>query len=111
MASVGPTFAQLEDWQRIKLLPEDYPLKTAEAAVFMTYSVATLERLRANGTGPDYFQGGIRRDGSKSAPEGTNQHVRYFKADIIAWRERGMVSSTMQAAKCVFQRWRPLISI
>ena len=99
MATVGPTLAQLDDWQRIDALPDGYPLKTAEAAVFTTFSVATMERMRANGTGPDYFQGGIRRDGSQHAPEGTNQHVRYFKTDIIAWRNRGKVSSTMQAAK------------
>jgi hypothetical protein len=99
MATVGPTLAQLEAWERIKALPEDYPLKTAEAAVFITFSVATMERMRTKGTGPDYFQGGIRRDGSQPAPEGTNQHVRYFKPDLHAWRKRGMVSSTMQAAK------------
>lgn len=99
MATVGPTLAQLEAWERIKALPEDYPLKTAEAAVFITFSVATLERLRTKGTGPDYFQGGIRRDGSQPAAEGTNQHVRYFKPDIITWRNRSKVSSTMQAAK------------
>ncbi len=42
---------------------------------------------------------GIRRDGSQPAASGTNQHVRYFKPDIVAWRNRGKVSSTMQAAK------------
>lgn len=99
MATVGPTLAQLEAWERIDALPDGYPLKTAEAAVFITFSVATLERLRTKGSGPDYFQGGIRRDGSQPAPEGTNQHVRYFKPDLLAWRKRGMVSSTMQAAK------------
>jgi hypothetical protein len=99
MATVGPTLAELDAWQRIDALPDGYPLKTAEAAVFITFSVATLERMRIKGTGPDYFQGGIRRDGSQPAPEGTNQHVRYFKPDIRAWRQRGMVSSTMQAAK------------
>ena len=99
MATVGPTLAELDAWQRIDALPDGYPLKTAEAAVFITFSVATLERMRTKGTGPDYFQGGIRRDGSQPAPEGTNQHVRYFKPDIRAWRQRGMVSSTMQAAK------------
>lgn len=99
MATVGPTLAQLDAWQRIDALPDGYPLKTAEAAVFTTFSVATIERMRVNGTGPDYFQGGIRRDGSQPAAEGTNQHVRYFKPDIVAWRNRGKVSSTMQAAK------------
>ena len=58
MATVGPTLAQLHPWERIDALPDGYPLKTAEAAIFMTYSVATLERLRVKGTGPDYFQGG-----------------------------------------------------
>lgn len=99
MTTVGPTLAQLEAWERIKALPEDYPLKTAEAAVFTTFSVATMERMRVSGTGPDYFQGGIRRDGSQPVAEGTNQHVRYFKPDIITWRNRSKVSSTMQAAK------------
>lgn len=99
MATVGPTLAQLEAWERIDALPDGYPLKTAEAAVFTTFSVATMERMRSSGTGPDYFQGGIRRDGSQPAAEGTNQHVRYFKPDIVAWRNRGKVSSTMQAAK------------
>ena len=99
MATVGPTLAELDAWERIDALPDGYPLKTAEASVFITFSVATLERMRTKGTGPDYFQGGIRRDGSQPAPEGTNQHVRYFKPDILAWRQRGMVSSTMQAAK------------
>jgi hypothetical protein len=93
------TLAGLDPWERINALPANRPLKTSEAAVFMTFSVATLERMRMNGTGPDYFQGGIRRSGSQPAPAGTNQHVRYFKEDIEAWWKRGKVSSTMQAAK------------
>lgn len=99
MATVGPTLAQLHPWERIDALPDGYPLKTAEAAIFMTYSVATLERLRVKGTGPDYFQGGIRRDGKQPAADGPNQHIRYFKPDIKTWFDRGKVSSTMQAAK------------
>jgi hypothetical protein len=93
------TLAELDPWERMNALPANRPLKTSEAAIFMTFSVATLERMRVNGTGPDYFQGGIRRDGSQPAPAGTNQHVRYFKADIDAWWKRSKVSSTMQAAK------------
>jgi hypothetical protein len=99
MATSATVLAGLHPWERIKALPEDYPLKTGEASIFMTFSVATLERMRVKGTGPDYFQGGIRRDGSQPATEGVNQHIRYFKPDIQAWWNRGKVSSTMQAAK------------
>lgn len=99
MESSGTTLAELDPWERINAMPANRPLKTSEAAIFITFSVATMERMRANGTGPDYFQGGIRRDGSQPAPAGTNQHIRYFKADIDAWWKRGKVSSTMQAAK------------
>ncbi|MBK6650992.1 MAG: hypothetical protein IPG42_15705 [Betaproteobacteria bacterium] len=99
MVTSGTTLAELDPWQRIDAMPANRPLKTGEAAVFMTFSIATLERMRVKGTGPDYFQGGMRRDGSQPAPEGTNQHIRYFKEDIQAWWDRGKVSSTMQAAK------------
>lgn len=99
MATSATILAGLHPWERIKALPEDYPLKTGEASIFMTFSVATLERLRVKGTGPDYFQGGIRRDGKQPAADGPNQHIRYFKPDIKAWFDRGKVSSTMQAAK------------
>ena len=68
-----------------------------------------MERMRANGTGLDYFQGDIRCDGSQLAAEGVNQHVRYFKPDIIAWRDRGKISSTVQAAKLKGQVFATII--
>lgn len=98
MATNTNTLAELDPWDRINAMPDDRPLKTPEAAIFMTFSVSTLERMRVNGTGPDYWQGEIRRSGKEPAV-GVNQHIRYFKADIKAWFEVGKVSSTMQAAK------------
>jgi hypothetical protein len=98
MATTGVTLAELDPWDRINAMPDNRPLKTSEAAIFMTFSVSTLERMRVNGTGPDYWQGEIRRGGKEPAV-GDNQHIRYFKADIKAWFEAGKVSSTMQAAK------------
>jgi hypothetical protein len=98
MATTGATLAELDPWDRINAMPDDRPLKTSEAAILMTFSVSTLERMRGDGTGPDYFQGGIRRSG-KDPAAGVNQHIRYFKADIKSWFAAGKVSSTMQAAK------------
>lgn len=100
MHASATTLEELDPWERVNRMPDNRPLKASEAAILMTFSLSTLERMRVKGTGPDYFQGGIRKLGSTPAPEGgVNQHVRYFKADIQAWWSRGKVSSTMQAAK------------
>lgn len=99
MPTNDPILGDLDPWERIDRLPDNRPLKSAEAAVLMTFSLSTLERMRVKGTGPDYFQGGMRKLGSTPAPEGgSNQHIRYFKPDIKAWFKSGMVSSSMQAA-------------
>ena len=98
MTTDNPVLAELDPWERINRMPEDRPLKSAEAAIFTTFSLSTLERMRVKGTGPDYFQGGMRKSGSEPSVAGTNQHVRYFKPDIRAWFKAGKVSSTMQAA-------------
>ena len=99
MLSNAPILGDLDPWERIDRLPDNRPLKSAEAAILLTFSLSTLERMRVKGTGPDYFQGGMRKLGSTPAPEGgSNQHIRYFKPDIQAWFKSGMVSSSMQAA-------------
>lgn len=86
-------------WDRINAWPETKPLKAKEAAIFTRFSLSTLARMRAAGTGPDYFQGGVKRNGSTPDPvAGTNQHVLYFKEDIVAWWKAGKVASTMMAA-------------
>ncbi len=90
--------SQIDPWMAIQAWPEEMPLKPKEAAIFMRTSESTLQRLRQNGTGPDYFQGGIRRSGDQPAAAGTNQHILYWRADIRAWWEAGKVSSSMMAA-------------
>lgn len=71
----------------------------------MRLSVSTLARMRVSGTGPDYFQLGVRQDGkspkrseSVEQAEGTNQHILYFKEDIAAWFKSGKVSKSQAAA-------------
>ena len=99
MQAANPTLAELDPWERIDRMPDHRPLKSSEAAIFMTLSLSTLERMRVAGTGPDYFQGGMPVDGSIPKPAvGTNQHVRYFKEDIKKWQQAHKVSSSMQAA-------------
>jgi|GEM_PF-2750745 len=98
MPADNAILADLDPWERIDRMPDGRPLKSSEAAVFTTFSLSTLERMRVKGTGPDYFQGGIRVSGKVPATGGTNQHIRYFKEDIKAWFKAGMVSSSMQAA-------------
>lgn len=94
-----PLSAHEDAWDRINAWPADKPLKAKEAAIFTRFSLSTLSRMRTAGTGPDYFQGGVRKDGSKpSEVGGTNQHVLYFKEDIVAWWKACKVSSTMMAA-------------
>lgn len=94
-----PLSAYQDPWERINAWPENKPMKTKEVAIFTRLSVSTLSRMRIAGTGPDYFQGGMRSDGSiPSQAAGTNQHVLYFKKDIQAWWAAGKVSSTIMAA-------------
>lgn len=90
--------SDVDPWDRIDAMPDHRPLTSSEAAIFMTFSLATLERMRTDGTGPDYFQGGMRVSGKKGSTLGTNQHVRYFKEDIAAWFGQHKVSNAMEAA-------------
>lgn len=112
MTTISPILADLDPWERINRMPDERPLKSTEAAVLMTFSLSTLERMRVDGTGPDYFQGGIRKTGSTpSQAKGTNQHVRYFKPDIRAWWKAGKVSSAMQAAILKGQAFRTIFEL
>ena len=92
------TFGELDPWERIDAMPDHRPLTTSEAAIFMTFGLSKVERMRIDGTGPDYFQAGMRVEGSKAKASGTNQAIRYFKEDIKAWFQRNKVASAMQAA-------------
>lgn len=91
-------FGDMDKWKAIDALPENFPLKPGEAAIFMRESKSQLAARRTNGNGPDYFQGGMRKSGQERTAVGTNQHVRYFKPDIIAFWNSNKVSSSMEAA-------------
>ena len=112
MPTNDPILGDLDPWERIDRLPDNRPLKSAETAVLMTFSLSTLERMRVDGTGPDYFQGGVRKLGSTpSQAKGTNQHIRYFKPDIQSWFKGGKVSSSMQAAIRKGQAFRTIFDL
>lgn len=96
---MGDLLRDVEVWERIARVPDDYPLAPKQAAVLMTFSERTLQSWRKNGSGPPYYQGDLRVEPNGAPPPpGTNQHVKYFKRDIAAWWERNKVSNVMQAA-------------
>lgn len=67
-------------------------LTTSEAAIFLRTSVTKLERLRKEGGGPPYSQGG------GTGAKGTNQSCLYEKEDLLAWVRGNKVSSSREAA-------------
>ena len=73
-------------------LHPDAFLTTSEAAIFLRTSVTKMERLRKDGGGPTYSQGG------GLAAKGTNQSCLYAKGDLIAWLGGNKVSSVHEAA-------------
>lgn len=88
----GEKLSALEAWQRIDALPEEFPLTTDEASLFLRRSVSTLERMRKEGTGPAYVQAG------GPSAKGTNQKVMYYKQALVDWIKASTVSSSMEAA-------------
>ena len=82
-------YAVLEALHR---LPDSVALTTDEAAIFLRKSVSTIERLRADSSGPKYMQGG------KKGAKGVNQKCTYLKGDLIKYQESLKVSSSMGAA-------------
>lgn len=88
----GQKMAMVDVLNLLYALHPDIPLTTSEAAIFLRTSVTTLERMRKAGDGPEYFQGG------SYGAKGTNQSCTYLKKDLIDWRDKNKVSSTMQAA-------------
>lgn len=67
-------------------------LTTSEAAIFLRTSVTKMERLRKDGDGPPYIQGGGLN------AKGSNQTCLYEKADLLAWLKGNKVSSSLEAA-------------
>ena len=90
-----PKISDMEALELIARLPDDTPLTTAEAAVFLRVSKSTLDKMRrpdATNEGPPYSQGG----GLKS--KGSNQKVLYFKGDLKTWLQTRKVANTFDAA-------------
>lgn len=82
----------LDVLDRIARLPDDVALTTDEAAIYLRVSKSSLERMRADGSGPKYFQGG-----GKSS-RGLNLKVTYTMGSLRAWIAKNSVSSSMEAA-------------
>jgi hypothetical protein len=84
--------ADLDVLDRLYRLPDDCALTTDEAAIMLRMSPPTLDRMRRDGSGPAYIQGGAK------GARGTNQRVTYLKADLLRWQSENKVTSTMAAA-------------
>jgi hypothetical protein len=99
MANLDRPLGLVDPWDRINAWPDHKPLKSKEAAIFCRVSESTMQRHRKHGTGPDYFQAGIKHAGAEPAePLGPNQHILYFKEDINAWWQANKVGSMIMAA-------------
>ena len=95
MTATDPKVSDLKALELIARLPDDTPLTTSEAAVFLRCSKSTLDKMRhpdAKKPGPRYAQGGSLRS------EGSNQKVVYFKSDLKAWLQSNYASNTFEAA-------------
>lgn len=84
--------AKLDVIAKLHSMPPTTLLPTDLAADFLFSSVSSMERMRVNGSGPSYSQGGGRR------ARGTNQKCLYMVSDLLAWHEDNKVRSSMEAA-------------
>lgn len=99
MAELDRPLGQVDPWDRINAWPDHKPLKSSEAAIFCRVSASTMQRHRKFGTGPDYFQAGVKHLGTEATePMGPNQHILYFKEDIKVWWKANKVNSMIAAA-------------
>lgn len=81
-------FAELEVTARLHAMPPTTPISPEFAAVFLGYSVSSLENMRRDGTGPVYVQ----------APGEGSKKCRYQIGDLLAWMEKNKVGSIAAAA-------------
>jgi len=56
MSSTQETLAKLEVVDKLHRLPDSALLRTELAALFLSSSTTTLERMRADGSGPAYYK-------------------------------------------------------
>lgn len=78
--------------KEISSLPDDATLSAELAALFLGTSPKTLARLRQSNDGPEYTQ--YPQTGSKAR----NQRVNYIMRSLREWRNKHIVTSTMDAA-------------
>lgn len=90
MATTATADADLINF--IEALAPSAKLTSKEAGAFLRVSLATLERWRMNGGGPEYIQSGDK------GVRGTNQAIRYRKQALLDWEAAHTVRSTHQAA-------------
>lgn len=91
-ADLNALLSHLSVLDALHRLPDSAALTTDEAAIFLRVSVTTLERLRRDGNGPVYIQGGA------AGARGINQRVTYLKSDLIEHQNNQRVKSTLAAA-------------
>lgn len=78
--------------REISSLPDDATVSAELAALFLGTSPKTLARLRQSNDGPPYTQ--YPQAGSKAR----NQIVNYIMRNLREWRNKQIVTSTMDAA-------------
>lgn len=108
VGGVGETKARFGNYEllaSLHALPDTVALTTNEAAVFLRLSAKTLERMRLDGSGPPYIQGGAR------GARGINQKCMYLKEGLLAWQRGNEVVGAMQAAVRRGQAFATLNSI
>lgn len=99
----GKKFSMLDVLQRLDKVPPIAAMSTQEAGLFLGYSVSQMERMRIAGTGPRYRQTPPEpipkpKRGEERKKRGTNLHVAYQKAELMAWAEKNTASSAMEHA-------------
>lgn len=78
--------------KEISNLPDDAILSAELAALYLGTSPKTLARLRQSNDGPEYIQ--YPQTGSKAR----NQRVNYIMRSLREWRNKHIVTSTIDAA-------------
>lgn len=86
------TLSEYDVLAALHRLPDSVWLTTDEAAIFLRLSRPTLERMRRDGTGPAYSQGGGKRS------RGVNQKCFYQKEDLLRYQLSQRVPNAMAAA-------------
>jgi hypothetical protein len=82
MASANQIFlSDIDILTGLHMLPDAAALTTDEAAIFLRLSKSTMERMRHNGGGPDYLQGG------PVGARGLNQKITYIKSDLTKYQQ------------------------